>query len=253
MKGRPNGRPFRFGNAPYFRSCARCGCDGLRHTLTRESAETCNGEDGDACVHARGRRLVCQSLVSSCMDCNGFGERRYRSARHGLVPYRRPHRRDQRQAGARHPAPARRPDHQVRSERPVHGRADVRAVFPAEEPQGKAAAADVAWRRADRRHLREHARRPRRLAQHVRALRLGRLQFRRGRARTLGLRAAGGVAERADLPALSGSVRALPHRRRTGSWNPDPAKAQGHSRQPVPGRSLRELHAPDGAALAVDR
>ena len=44
-----------------------------------------------------------------------------------------------------------------RSERRVSGRADVRAVFPAAEPQGQAAAAAVARRRADRRHLRDQA------------------------------------------------------------------------------------------------
>ena len=57
--------------------------------------------------------------------------------------------------------------------------------FLPKQQQGQAAAADVAWRRADRRHLREHARRPRRLAQLVHPQGLGRLRVRRGRARPL--------------------------------------------------------------------
>ena len=70
----------------------------------------------------------------------------------------------------------------------VHGRADVRAVLPAEEPQGQVSAADVARRRAHRRHLRVDARRPRRLAQPVRPQGLGHLRLGRGRARPLRLR-----------------------------------------------------------------
>ena len=42
---------------------------------------------------------------------------------------------------------------------------------------------------------------------------LGRLQLRCGRARALGLCERGRVVRRADLPHLSGSLRALPHRR----------------------------------------
>ena len=59
--------------------------------------------------------------------------------------------------------------------------------FLPQATQGQAAAVDVARRRADRRHLREHARRPRRLAQHVRPQGLGRLRLGRGRARARGL------------------------------------------------------------------
>ena len=139
---------------------------------------------------------------------------RHRAARHGLVPCRRPGGRGQRQAGADDRAPARRPADQARSERSVHGRADVRAVFPAQATQGQAAAVDVARRRPDRRHLREHAGRPRRLAQHVRAQGLGRLCLGRGRARARGLCVARRVAVGADIPDLRRPVRALSHRRR---------------------------------------
>ena len=56
---------------------------------------------------------------------------------------------------------ARRRARQARSERRVSGRADVCAVLPGAEPQGQAAAADVARRRPLRRHLRDQAgRRP---------------------------------------------------------------------------------------------
>ena len=123
------------------------------------------------------------------------------------------------------PAPARRPAHQARSERPVHGRADVRAVLPAEEPQGQISAADVAWRRADRRHLRVDAGRPRWLAQLLRPQGLGRLQLRCGRARALGLcqRRTCGPTRRSSSP-----IR-IPYERfrigeGEGSWNADPAK-----------------------------
>jgi hypothetical protein len=67
-----------------------------------------------------------------------------------------------------------------------------------------------------------------------------------------GFRQPGRVADRADLPDLSGSVRALPHRRGRGSWNADPAK-----RKLLPAasfrRGLRQLHEAVGAALALDR
>ena len=68
------------------------------------------------------------------------------------------------------------------------------------------------------------ARRPRGLAQLLRAQGLGRLQFRRGRAWPRGLRIARRLAVGADVPHLCRSVRALSHRRWRGSWNADPAK-----------------------------
>ena len=58
-----------------------------------------------------------------------------------------------RQAGKGGRVRRRRHSGQDRSERPLSGRADVRAVFPAAEPQGQISAADVARRRAYRRHL----------------------------------------------------------------------------------------------------
>ena len=57
----------------------------------------------------------------------------------------------------------------------------------------------------------------------------------------------------ADLPDLSGSVRALPHRRRRGLVEFGPGQAKGARRQPVPGRGLRELHEAVRAAMAVHR
>ena len=87
---------------------------------------------------------------------------------HGLVPHRRPHGGDHRQArdaksllGAGG-VPAKLDPNGIYA-----GRAHVRAVLPAADPQGQGAAAAVARRRADRRYLRDHPGRTRRLAQHV--------------------------------------------------------------------------------------
>ena len=84
--------------------------------------------------------------------------------------------------------------------------------FLPQNRKGKISAADVARRRTHRRHLRDDARRPRRLDEHVHPQGLGRLQFRCGRARPLRLCAARRVEERAELPDHGQSVRALPHR-----------------------------------------
>ena len=142
------------------------------------------------------------------------GRGRHRAARHGLVPRRRPDRRGQRQAGAGDRADPRRPAVETRPQRGLHGRADVRAVLSAQAPQGQAAAVDVARRRPHRRDLRNHAGRPRRLAQPVRPQGLGRLRLRCGRARPRRLREPGRVAVRADFFELRRPVRTLPHRRR---------------------------------------
>ena len=106
-----------------------------------------------------------------------------RLARHGFVPCRRArhrHHRSTDQGGRVH---ARRRAGQGRPERQVSGRADVRAVLPAAESQGQAAAAAVARRRAHRRDLRDQARRRRRLAQLFHPQGLGHLHLRRRGAR----------------------------------------------------------------------
>jgi hypothetical protein len=83
----------------------------------------------------------------------GRPRRRHRLAGDGLVSYRRTNRGDLRQAGPRHRAGAGRAVVEARPQRPISGRADVRAVFPAEGAHGKGTDADVARRRPDRRHL----------------------------------------------------------------------------------------------------
>ena len=200
--------------------------------------------------------LMGAGLAAVCLGTAGLGYgggRRHRAARHGLVPCWRPGRRGQRQRGAHDRAPARRAADQARSERPVHGRADVRAIFPAEEQEGQGAALDVARRRIDWRHLRKHAGWPRRLGELLHPQGLGHLRVRRGRARPLGLCVARRVAVGADLPHLSGSVRALPHRRWRRLVERRSGQAEGDAGQPVPGRGLRQLHEAVGAALALHR
>src|SRR5215831_3787953 len=85
--------------------------------------------------------------------------------RHGFVPRRRAGHRDHRPADQGDRVHTRRRAREDGPERQISSRADVRAVLPAAKPQGQAAALDVARRRAHRRDLRDHAGRPRRLAQ----------------------------------------------------------------------------------------
>ena len=55
------------------------------------------------------------------------------------------------------------------------------------------------------------------------------------------------------LPDLSGSVRALPHRRRRRLLECRPGQTEGAGGQPVSGRGLCELHEAVRAAMAVHR
>ena len=191
----------------------------------------------------RKRRERKNAPVSACArDDPGCGPRSRTdkrgscAARHGLVPYRRPAHRDHRPADQGGRVHARRRARQDRPERQIPGRADVRAVLPAAEPQGQAAAAAVAWRRPDRRDLRDQARRRRGLAQLFHPQGLGHLHLRRGRARPLRLDQH--VQGRSGVPAVRRSVGALPHR-------PDrlverrPGQARDLSGHAVPDRGLR--------------
>ena len=187
---------------------ARCVERALTPTLSPQAGE---GEaKGESC-----RALIC----FRCSHSDGMTpcqrRRADRAARHGLVPCRRTAGRDLRQAGQGSDLHARRRAGEGRSERHLSGRADVRAVFSAGQREGRLSAADVARRRPDRRHLRDHAGRPRRLAELFPAQGLERLQFRRGRARPRRLGAISRYLQgRAGVPHHRQSVRALSHRRR---------------------------------------
>src|SRR5215831_18490824 len=220
-------------------ACARAGCAARRAQA--------NGRRGAArgviapprsparCVTIAGKDVEDRGRKqhASCPDRRGpyargpAGARsrgRHRSARHGLLPRRRPPRRGHRTAGAGDRADPRRSAVETGSQRPVHGGADVRAVLSAQAPQGQAAAVDVARRRSHRRDLRNYAGRPRRLAQPVRPQGLGRRRLRRverGRA---------GFASPDVWPSEPIFLNyADPFERfrigdGEGSWNADPAK-----------------------------
>ncbi len=96
--------------------------------------------------------------------------------------------------------------------------------FLPQEPQGQAAAADVARRRPHRRHLRDHAGRPRRLAQPVHPQGLGRLHLRRGRARPLRLGQPDVLAGEPIFLTYADPCERFRIGDGAGSWNADPAK-----------------------------
>ena len=160
-----------------------------------------------------------------------------RAARHGLVPRRRPPDRDHRPAGEGGRVHAGRRAGQGRPERQVPGRADVRAVLPAAEQEGKAAAAAVARRRPVRRHLRDQARRRADgWMQLLHPQRLGHLHVRRDGARPLRLDQHLQGRGRCSLPFGDPweRFRIGP----IGSWNDDHGQARDLSGRAVSGRGL---------------
>ena len=122
--------------------------------------------------------------------------------------------------------------------------------FLVQNREGQAAAADVARRRAHRRHLRDQARRQSGLAQLFPAPGLGHLHLRRDGARPLRLDRQ--VQGRSGVPAARRSVGALPRRadrlmeRRQG-------EARDLSGRAVSARRLRAVHEAGRAALGHDR
>ena len=131
---------------------------------------------------------------------------------------------------------ARRRAGQGRPERHVPGRADVRAVLPAAEPQGQAAAAAVARRRSHRRHLRDQARRRRRLAHLFHPQGLGHLHLRRRGARPLRLdQHLQGRAGVAAARAIHGSAfaSARPARGTTTRASARPIRARSFRSRPT--------------------
>ena len=184
----------------------------------------------------------------------GFGlrpEQRANSlARDGFVPHRRTGHRDYRTADQGGRVHARGRARQDGSQRQVPGRADVRAVLPAAEPQGQAAAAVVARRRLDRRDLRDQARRRRWLAHLFHPQGLGHLHLRRRGARPRRLdqhlqRGAAVLAGRRSVGALSHRPARVMERRQS--------QTRELSRRPVPDRRLRAVHEAGRAALAYHR
>ena len=162
-----------------------------------------------------------------------------RVARHGLVPCRRTAGRDFRQADQGGDIHARRRACKGRSQRHLSGRADVRAVFSAGQREGRLSASDVARRRPDRRDVRDDARWPRRLAELFPAQGLGRLQFRRCRARPRRMGAIPRYLQgRAGVPHHRQPVRALSHRRRRRLLRSGSGQAQAEPGQPVSQRGL---------------
>ena len=139
---------------------------------------------------------------------------------------------------------------QGRSQRPLSGRADVRAVFSAGRTRRGISAADVAWRRADRRHLRDHAGRPRRLAE---------LFLRRGWAVYNSDAVERGRAGWAQYPDIFKGepvflTIANPFERfrigdGPGSYDRRSGQAPADAGQPVPARGLRQFHQAERAAL----
>ena len=176
------------------------------------------------------------------------------AARHGLVPCRRPLGRDQRQADQGSDVHAGRRAGEGRSKRGLSGRADVCAIFPARQRTWRVSASDVAWRRADRRHLGNDARWPRGLAELFPAQGLERLQFRCGRTRSSRLGAISRyLQERAGVSDHRQSVRTLSHRRWAELLRSGPRETQDDAGQPVSGRRLRQLRQAGRAALDHQR
>ena len=90
--------------------------------------------------------------------------------------------------------------------------------------EGQAAAADVARRRPDRRHLRDHAGRPRRLDEYLHPQGLGHLRVRCGRARPLRLCVARHLAGEPIFLTYQDPFERFRIGDGEGSWNADPAK-----------------------------
>ena len=198
----------------------------------------------------------CDCFCCGSFDGRDTGQRGRadRAARYGLVPCRRAAGRDFRQAGQGGDVHARRRAAKV----DPNGTYQVEQMYvqyflPANE-KGAYPLSDVARRRPHRRDVRDDAGRTRGLAELFPAQGLGRLQFRRGRARPRRLGAIPRhLQERAGVPHDSQPVRALSHRRRRGLLRSRSGQAQADAGQPVSERGLREFRQAERAALDHDR
>ena len=136
------------------------------------------------------------------------------------------------------------------SQRRLRGRADVRAVRQARQPEGALSAAAVARRRAHRRHLGDQARRQAGLADVLPRRRPRRLRLRRGRARARLVGALpGDLHERAAVPHQEGGVGGLFRIGPDGSYELGPGGAGGLAGPAVPDRGVRQFMQAGRAAL----